>query len=265
VGGRRRRDDRRRAAGGTVDPLAGIARLCRTYNLWFHVDGAYGAPAAGLPESAALFAGLEEADSLALDPHKWLYSPLEAGCVLVRDPQHLQDAFSFHPDYYHFAGSGEEKPVNFFDHGLQNSRGFRALKVWMGFRQAGRRSYQDLVRGDIALAGHLFALVQRQPELEAISQNLSITTFRYLPPGLRGHPDEPYLNRLNEALLDELQAGGEVFLSNAVLHEKYYLRACIVNFRTQASDLEALTQIVVRQGKRVDAQLRGQAPEPLRS
>jgi aromatic-L-amino-acid decarboxylase len=243
---------------GTVDPLAGISSVCRKSNLWFHVDGACGAPAAGLPESSALFKGLEEADSVALDPHKWFYSPLEAGCILVRDPQHLQDAFSFHPDYYHFDGSGEDKPVNYFDYGMQNSRGFRALKVWMAFKQAGRNGYLNLIRGDIALSQHLFSLVQNQPELEAVSQSLSITTFRYVPQDLTGNPDEPYLNRLNEALLDQLQAGGEVFLSNAVINEKYCLRACIVNFRTQPSDIEALTEIVLRQGKLVDAQLREQ-------
>ncbi len=119
---------------GAVDSLAEIGRTCRQFNLWFHVDGAYGAPAAALPEYAEVFKGLSEADSVALDPHKWLYSPLEAGCILVRNAQHLVDAFSFHPEYYNFDGNAEDPGTNYFDYGIQNSRGFRALKVWMGIR-----------------------------------------------------------------------------------------------------------------------------------
>ncbi len=241
---------------GTVDSLSGIAGICRKNNLWFHVDGAYGAPAAGLPECAALFEGLAEVDSVALDPHKWFYSPLEAGCALVRDPKLLQEAFSFHPDYYNFDGTGDEPPVNYYDYGMQNSRGFRALKVWLGFKQAGRNGYIQMIRDDISLSQKLFSLIQATPELEAVSQNLSITTFRYVPQGMANHPDENYLNKLNEALLNHLQVAGEVFVSNAVISGKYCLRACIVNFRTQWQDLEALVAIAIREGRRLDAQLR---------
>lgn len=236
---------------GVVDPLAEIAAVCRTRKLWFHVDGAYGAPAAMLAETADLFSGLTQADSIALDPHKWLYSPLEAGCILVRNPRHLHDAFSFHPDYYNFEGDGEERPVNFHEYGMQNSRGFRALKVWLSIKQAGKNGLSSMIRKDIQMAEALFQLVDETPHLQPITQHLSVTTFRYtplLPPGLE---TEAYLNQLNERLLNRLQSGGEVFLSNAVIDGRYCLRVCVVNFRTTYADLEALVDIVTREGRRL--------------
>jgi glutamate/tyrosine decarboxylase-like PLP-dependent enzyme len=235
-----------------VDPLQEIASLCKTWNLWFHIDGAYGAPAAVVPELADLFTGLAEADSIALDPHKWLYSPLEAGCILVRDRKHLHDAFSFHPEYYNFDGSGNDQPVNFHEYGMQNSRGFRALKVWMSLKQIGRNGLEAMIRKDIDLAKKLFNLIEQTRDLQAISQSLSITTFRYVPAYIE---DEAYLNNLNQELLNRLQSGGEVFLSNAIVDGHYCLRTCIVNFRTTYSDLEALVAIVLREGKKIHESL----------
>jgi glutamate/tyrosine decarboxylase-like PLP-dependent enzyme len=136
---------------GAIDPLGEIAAICKRHSLWFHVDGAYGAPSAVLPEASADLKALSLADSVAVDPHKWLYAPLEAGCTLVRDPKHLIDSFSFHPAYYHFSDSDGETPTNFHELGMQNSRGFRALKVWLGLRQAGRDGYVRMIRDDIAL------------------------------------------------------------------------------------------------------------------
>jgi glutamate/tyrosine decarboxylase-like PLP-dependent enzyme len=243
---------------GAVDPLPTIAAICKKHNLWFHVDGAYGAFAAVLPEASEQLKGLHEADSIALDPHKWLYSPLEAGCTLVRNPQHMIDAYSHHPDYYNFDGTKEDPPINYLDFGLQNSRGFRALKVWLGLRQAGREGYIHMIRDDIALAGAFFKVVGEHPELEAVTQNLSITTFRFVPLNLTGGSEAvaTYLNKLNEALVNRLQASGEAFVSNAVVDGKYVLRACIVNFRTGLADIEAVPEIVIRLGRAVDAELR---------
>ena len=246
---------------GATDPLPEIAAICRRHDLWFHVDGAYGAPAAALPNASAELAGLREADSIALDPHKWLYSPLEAGCALVRDPHHLVETFSHHPAYYNFDGTTEDPPINYYAFGLQNSRGFRALKVWLGLRQVGREGYIRMIGDDIALAQALYAALGRYPELQPMTQHLSITTFRYVPPDLPGDPAavEEYLNTLNEELLNRLQKGGEAFISNAVLDGRYLLRACIVNFRTTLADVEALPEIVVRLGRRLDAELRPEA------
>lgn len=243
---------------GAVDDLSAIAEVCRRYTLWFHVDGAYGAPAAALPENSDLFKELDEADSVALDPHKWLYSPLEAGCILVRKPELLTDAFSFHPEYYNFDGTNDDPQTNFHDYGMQNSRGFRALKVWLGLKQAGRNGYIHLIREDIALAEILHELVSQEPDLEAFIQNLSITTFRYKPSDLpvEKAETEQYLNHLNEALLNRLQSGGEVFLSNAVIQGTYCLRVCVVNFRTTFHDMKALLAIVLHEGKILDTELR---------
>ena len=121
---------------GAVDDLKTIAGICKAYDCWFHVDGAYGIPAAVVPEKQCLFEGLADADSIALDPHKWLYAPLEAGCTLVKDPNHLVQAYSSHPVYYNFSNDAEPAARNFYEYGFQNSRGFRALKVWMLLQQA---------------------------------------------------------------------------------------------------------------------------------
>jgi len=239
---------------GAVDDLKGIAAICNTYQLWFHIDGAYGAPAAALPELQNLFDGLEAADSIAIDPHKWLYAPLEAGCTLVKNPQHLIDTFSSHPTYYNFSAADDEPSVNFYEYGLQNSRGFRALKVWMALQHIGKTCYIKMIRDDISLAICLYQMARQHPELEVITQHLSITTLRFVP--LRDKPvSESYLNILNEKLLNVLQSGGEVFLSNAVIADKYCLRACVVNFRTSPKDMEEIITIILREGRKVDEQL----------
>lgn len=243
---------------GAIDPLYDISVICKKYKLWLHVDGAYGAPAAALQEAPGQLKGLSEADSVAVDPHKWLYNPLEAGCTLVRNPKHLSDTFSFHPEYYHFDGSEEDPSTNFYELGPQNSRGFRALKVWLSLQQAGREGFVQMIRDDIALSRELFKLVSHHPDLEAFTNELSITTFRYKPLdlNLQGKHAEEYLNQLNEALVTELQQNGEVFLSNAIIDGKYCLRACIVNFRITLNDIEVIPEIVIRTGRAIDKKLR---------
>ena len=238
---------------GVVDNLSELAAICKRYDLWFHIDGAYGAPAASIPELNLFFEGMKEADSIALDPHKWLYSPLEAGCTLVKNPQHLLDTFSSHPEYYNFSNSSEGVAQNFYEYGLQNSRGFRALKVWLTLQQVGRNGYKKLITEDIKLSEMLYRMADNHPELEAITQNLSITTLRFIP--LENRPDEAYLNKLNETLLNQVQTGGEVFLSNAIVLEKYCLRACFVNFRTTEKDVEEIVDILVKEGRKVHANL----------
>ncbi|KAA3611343.1 MAG: aminotransferase class V-fold PLP-dependent enzyme [Calditrichaeota bacterium] len=242
---------------GVVDNLSAIAAVCKTYDLWFHIDGAYGIPAAVIPELRFVFSGTEEADSIALDPHKWLYSPLEAGCTLVKNPQHLIDTYSSNPEYYNFSKDEEIPSQNFFEFGLQNSRGFRALKVWLTLQQAGKNGYIKMINEDIELAKLLFALALKHPELDAVTQNLSITTLRYIPleQTLDNTKKEEYLNKLNEALLDETQKAGEMFLSNAIVNGKYCLRACIVNFRTTEKDIEEIIEIIVREGRKTHIKL----------
>ncbi len=241
---------------GAVEPLPDLAAFCQEHKLWFHVDGAYGAFASSLAGAPPELKGLESADSVAVDPHKWLYVPLEAGCALVRNPSALRNAFSYHPPYYSFEGEG----MNYYDIGPQNSRGFRALKVWLALQQAGAAGYRDMIQDDITLARHLYDLAVDHPELEAITHHLSITTLRYVPPELRAElgseQKEEYLNELNRRLLEAIEKSGEAFISNALIAGKYALRFCIVNFRASAGDIEAMPHLVARLGRRIHAELR---------
>lgn len=277
VGELRRQIERDRAAGdvpclvagtagsistGAIDPLREIAAVCREYGAWFHVDGAYGGFAAALPDASEDLRALSLADSVAVDPHKWLYAPLEAGCALVRDAAALRAAFAYHPPYYHF----DEHATNYLDYGPQNSRGFRALKVWLQMRHVGAAGYRQMIGDDVRLSRAMATAVGQHAEMELATQELSITTFRYVPRDLRdtvGSSDtERHLDALNRTLLDRLQRGGEVFLSNAVIGGRYLLRACIVNFHTGQGDIEAVPDIVARVGREVDAELRSVAGAP---
>ena len=239
---------------GAIDPLPELAAICREFDLWFHVDGAYGGLAAVLPMAPPQFTGLRQADSVAVDPHKWLYAPLEAGCAFVRRREDLENAFSWHPPYYHFG----TEATNYYDLGPQNSRGFRALKVWLALQQAGRKGYARMIADDIGLSQKLYEQIRRCAELEPLTQSLSIATFRYVPSDLKGvgAESEDYINQLNRELLTRLQNTGDVYLSNAVIHGKVALRACIVNFRTSEADIESLPPLVIQLGKEVDSMLR---------
>jgi len=243
---------------GAVDPLPDLAAFCQERKLWFHVDGAYGAFAAGIREAPADLMGLTAADSVAVDPHKWLYAPLEAGCALVRDPAALRNAFSYHPPYYSF----DVEATNYYDLGPQNSRGFRALKIWLALQQAGAAAYREMIGEDVALARYLYELAAEHPELEAFTHNLSIATMRYVPLELRAsvgsEQTETYLNRLNQLLLTHFENSGEAFCSNALIEGKSALRFCIVNFRTSTGDVEAVPPLVVRFGRQAHAELSSQ-------
>jgi glutamate/tyrosine decarboxylase-like PLP-dependent enzyme len=244
---------------GAVDPLIEIARVCKERSIWFHVDGAYGALAAAVSDAPDDLRALKLADSVAVDPHKWLYAPIEAGCSLVRDAAALRAAFSYQPAYYHF----DEHGINYVDYGPQNSRGFRALKVWLALKHAGANGYRRMIAEDMALSRAMAAAVKREPDLQLVTQGLSIATFRFVPADLRSRvgetSTEEYLNRLNQALLDAIQRSGEAFVSNAVVRGLYVLRACIVNFHTTRADVEAVPAIVVRTGRALDARMRASA------
>jgi glutamate/tyrosine decarboxylase-like PLP-dependent enzyme len=247
---------------GAIDDLPAIAKLCRREKVWFHVDGAYGGFAAAVESAPADLRAMSEADSVAVDPHKWLYAPLEAGCALVRDPEALRKAFSYHPPYYYF----EEQTVNYVDFGPQNSRGFRALKVWLALRQAGAAGYRRMIGDDMALARALAEVVRTKPDLEWLTQALSITTWRCVPVDLRGRIGEAavdeYVDTLNREVLARMQNGGEAFVSNAVIRGRYVLRACVVNFHTSAADIEAVAEISARMGREIDGELRPAALRP---
>jgi aromatic-L-amino-acid decarboxylase len=245
-------------ATGSIDPLAEIADVCRGEGLWFHVDAAYGGPAVLADDLRPLLRGIERADSIAFDPHKWLYTPHSGGCVLVRDLRHLGESFVVHPTYTKADKDRTGWGLDLNEHGPQFSRGFWALKVWVSLLAHGRRAYAARISHDAALARYLAERVAEREEFEpAAPVTLSIACFRFVPPSLPAGPGrEDYLNELNERLLTEIQLDGRVFCSNAVLDGRSVLRACIVNFRTEAEDLDALLDVGAELGARLDAELR---------
>ncbi|MGZ6134465.1 MAG: pyridoxal phosphate-dependent decarboxylase family protein [Myxococcaceae bacterium] len=226
---------------GAIDPLGEIAAVARRYGLWMHVDGAYGALAAlAIPEA---FAGMELADSLSLDAHKWLYQPLDCGCLLYREPAAARAAFSHTGDY---TRSLLEDPVErfaFFEESLELSRRFRALRPWLSIRYHGLRAYRDSIRTDLALARRLAAAVDARPELERLAPvSLSAVCFRHRGDGTR--PDAE-LDRWNQDLLLRVVRRGRVFLSNATVHGRFALRACLVNHRSTEADVDAVVDEVL--------------------
>jgi aromatic-L-amino-acid decarboxylase len=234
---------------GAIDPLDEIADFCRREGLWFHADGAYGAMARMAPALAPLFAGLERADSIAADPHKWLYVPYEAGAVLVREPGRLAAAFRKFPEY--LASDPESPfpgPAWFAERGVELSRGFKALKVWMGLKTHGRRGYAEAIENDVRLAGFLASQVDRRPDFERLADSvLSITNFRYRPAG-RSVPDAD-LDRVNRHIVNRLVGDGSFFLAPTILKGCASLRVSITNFRTTETDLVFLLEECARIGK----------------
>jgi glutamate/tyrosine decarboxylase-like PLP-dependent enzyme len=245
---------------GAVDPLPELAEIARRFQLWFHVDGAYGAPAILADDSPADLQGLREADSVAVDAHKWLYVPLEAGCALVRERRHLVDTFAYHPRYYDGLKAAGVDLVNFHEMGMQNSRGMRALKVWLVLQQVGRRELVRLIEGDMSLARALFKILDAAPDFEAVTRNLSIATFRYVPEDLRDAGNDEYLDTLNSKLMIAVQRSGKAYLSNAVIDGRYLLRTCITNFRAGLEDVKALPDIIRELAVPLDAELRDRHP-----
>ena len=233
-------------ATGSIDPLADLAEIAKDTGAWFHVDGAYGALAAiALPEQ---FEALKLADSISLDPHKWLYQPLDCGCLLFRDPAPAIRAFSFTGDY---AMSLQEDPLEdfaFFDESLELSRRFRALKLWLSLRYHGLQSFRLQIENDLNCAKQLAALVDAEAEMELLAPvPLSAVCFRYVPQS--GGLNDLQLDELNLHILRNVQRRGWVYVSNATVHGKFALRACVVNHRTTAADVEAVVDEVLKVGK----------------
>jgi aromatic-L-amino-acid/L-tryptophan decarboxylase len=245
-------------ATGAVDPLGALADLCEEEGVWFHVDAAYGGPAAFTEDLSAQFSGIERADSIAFDPHKWLYTPLSGGCVLVRDLQFLSDSFAISATYVHQDRERTDRGIDFGQLGPQFSRGNQSLKVWVSLLAHGRRAYTERISHDAALARYLGARAEERPDFELVTPvGLSICCFRYVPPDLPAGADrEPYLSLLNERVMTEAQIDGRTFFSNAVLDGRFVLRACIVNFRTEAQDLDATLDVAAEIGRRLDEDLR---------
>jgi glutamate/tyrosine decarboxylase-like PLP-dependent enzyme len=219
---------------GAIDPLPELAGYCQSEGLWLHVDGAYGAAAALCDRGQKLLAGLGRVDSLALDPHKWLFQPYEIGCVLVRDAQWLRQTFHILPEYLADI-EGQEGEVNLCDYGIQLTRGFRALKLWMSLKAMGGSALgRAMVRG-FELAEATEAMVRRLPDWEVVTPaQMGIVTFRYAADALTAEE----LNRLNGQLVQAMIADGFAMISSTVLRGKQVLRMCTINPRTTEADIQ---------------------------
>jgi glutamate/tyrosine decarboxylase-like PLP-dependent enzyme len=229
---------------GAIDPLNEMADVAREFDLWFHVDGAYGAPGVLDQRKTDLFAGLERADSVSLDPHKWLFVPVDAGCLLFRDAAEAAAAFNTEDaDYIKLHGHADDAAFAYWDYGVELSRRFRALKIWLTLGYYGVRRLAEAISEDNSLAAYLGEIVTTADDFELLAPvELSICCFRYVPRGLQGNDAE--LNRLNEQIMAEVQKGGRAYLSNATVSGKFALRACITNFRTTKADVEETVQVV---------------------
>ncbi len=231
---------------GTIDPLDALADLAAQHDIWFHIDGAYGAPAAMVPEYRWMARAFARADSLSLDPHKWLYSPLDSGCILYRDAAASQQAFALDSEYIAVTQTDPRESFAYFNHGAELSRRFRALKIWATIKTHGVDRLTDTIALNITLRRHLDNRVEEHPNLELLGSELSISCFRYHPPNTA---DNNLLNTLNRQILETLVAEGRVLMSPTTLDGRYALRVCIVNFRTRASDIDLLIDEVLRLGE----------------
>jgi glutamate/tyrosine decarboxylase-like PLP-dependent enzyme len=218
---------------GAIDPLGEIAGVCARHGLWLHVDGAYGAPPILLLDGyQPARDGLARADSVAVDAHKWLYAPVDAGLVLLRDAAAARDTFSLVPAYLRTDGDedGPGGPVWFSEYGLEQTRPFRALKVWMQLRHLGRDGYRRLIAADLAAAAELRRAVSASADFELLASGLSVVCFRHRPAGMDpARLDSAGLDRHNRAVLKAVQLGGRAFLAGTSVDGAFALRACIVN------------------------------------
>jgi aromatic-L-amino-acid decarboxylase len=230
---------------GAIDDLEAIADLCAAEGLWMHVDGCIGALLAIAPEGRALVRGIARADSIALDPHKWLHAPFEVGCALVRDGEAHFRTFTLTPEYLKSAPRGIASGEWLHDFGLQTSRGFRALKVWMALKEHGVAKFGRLIEQDLAHARYLSQRIEQTPDLElCFPTAINIVCFRYDPGGM----PEAALKRLNTEIMVRMQEAGVAAVSDTTVQGRHCLRAALNNHRTVRADLDVLVREVSRLG-----------------
>jgi len=236
---------------GTVDPLDALAEFCQNQDLWFHVDAAYGGPAAGTEAAGRLFRGLDRADSVLVNPHKWLYVQAEAACLLVRDASALRDTFQVVADYLREErDAGDDGPLDFKDYGPQLHRSFRALKVWMTFKAYGARKLRAAIESNIEIMRYLAYRIDHSPDFVRLAPvPLSVVCFQYRTPDTSVHGDQEYLDGLNRRLLEALEQDGRVFLSGTKIHGRTVLRACSVNHRLRQADVDSLLDVIREVGR----------------
>jgi aromatic-L-amino-acid decarboxylase len=243
---------------GAIDPMREIAEIARENSLWMHVDAAYGGFVALTERGRKLLAGIERADSVVLDPHKWFYCAFEAGCVIVRQARLMRETFRILPEYMTDVAR-EEREVNFCDYGVQLTRSFRALKVWMTVKTFGARRLRQVIDQCVDLTAYAARLFQNSPHLEIVtSPSLGIFTFRYVPRE-RANAEangEAFLNRLNEALAARIIASRQLMLSSTRLGPRHVLRFCVLNHRTRKEDVREALRLIEYFGQEVEKNFR---------
>ena len=233
---------------GAIDDLQALAALAAQEDLWLHVDGCIGALIAIAPDNAYRVAGIEKANSIALDPHKWLHAPFEAGCALVRDASAHRDAFAVTPEYLEATPRGLASGQWLHDYGLQTTRGFRALKIWMALKEHGAEKFGRLIDQNIAQGHYLATLIEAEPHLElAAPPNINIICYRYRSDRI----DRDGLKTLNSEIMLRLQEQGTAALSDTTIHGEHCLRVAINNHRTRREDLELLVRETIRLGNEI--------------
>lgn len=230
---------------GAVDPLDEIATIAAEHGLWLHIDACYGGFARLAPSAQPLFEGLAKADSIALDPHKWLYLPADCGCLIYRNPDAVRGVFALDADYTRVVQAGPAEAHAFWDYGPELSRRFRALKVWLTLAYAGTTAIGGAIESNLDCARYVAGLIQDSDDFELMAPvELSIFCFRFLPPSMRGRAasgaDERALDGLNESIMLAVQRAGSSYLSNATVRGRFALRGCVLNYRTTRHDMEML-------------------------
>ena len=237
---------------GAIDPLDAIAGICAREKLWLHIDGSYGALAARSTHVAGAMNGIARADSMSLDPHKWLFAPTDAGCLLVRDAATLQRAFSTGAGYIDVIADRDMSEFAYWDHSPELSRRFRALKIWFLLKVHGARAVQAAIDGNIAVAQHLAHSIDASDDFERLAPApLSIVCFRYTGGGRLREDAPARQDEFNKQLMVDVQRDGDSYLSNATINGRFALRACIVNFRTTAADADRLLATIRRVAQRL--------------
>jgi len=228
---------------GSVDPLNEIAKICKAEKLWFHIDGAYGAAAFLSKKGSQLLKGIEKADSLTIDPHKWMYQPYEMGCLLVRNHKWLSQAFSEKPEYLRDI-EGNTSEINFYDHGIQLTRRFRALKFYMSMKTFGLNAFKKAVTYSIDLAEEIEDYLRKSANWEVISPaTLAVVNFRYNPIG--NSYSERKIDAINQEISKKIVASREALLVTTILQNQVVLRMCLINPRTTIQDVMETLNICI--------------------
>lgn len=237
---------------GAVDCITSLNTICKKYNLWLHLDAAYGGFAASTYLRNSVFKGMELADSMAIDLHKWLFVPFECGAVLMKNPMHLKSTFSYIPEYQKF--EHDDLKMDFSEYSMQQSRNFKALKVWMNFKVYGANALRESILNSINLMQYLGSLIEASKDFELMTPvGLSVVCFRYIPKDK--NLNSSAINQLNLGIIKASEKEGKIFIRETILKDRVIIRACCTNFRRKKENIAYLLEELRDVGERITPQL----------